>query len=152
MRTDLGTWGGGKESVGQMDRVAWEHIVSCVKQIASRNFLCDSGNSNWGSVTTYRSGMGWDGVGGGRKVLEGGDTYLWLIHVVVWQKPTQYCKAIILQLKLSKFKKKMCRRASMCFLRHDPLITFFTCFIGLVLCFNHVKPNNAFSRGLSSCS
>ena len=26
--------------------------------------------------------------------------YLWRIHVDVWQKPTQYCKAIILQLKL----------------------------------------------------
>ena len=25
--------------------------------------------------------------------------YLWLIHIVVWQKPTHYCKAIILQLK-----------------------------------------------------
>jgi len=30
--------------------------------------------------------------------------YLWLIHVDVWQKPTQYCKAIILQLKIF-FKK-----------------------------------------------
>ena len=26
--------------------------------------------------------------------------YLWLTHVDVWQKPTQYCKAIILQLKI----------------------------------------------------
>ena len=25
--------------------------------------------------------------------------YLWLTHVNVWQKPTQFCKAIILQLK-----------------------------------------------------
>ena len=25
--------------------------------------------------------------------------YLWQIHVDVWQKPTQFCKAIILQLK-----------------------------------------------------
>ena len=35
--------------------------------------------------------------GGGREAQEGG-TYvsLWLIHVVVWQKPTQHCKAIIL--------------------------------------------------------
>ena len=43
---------------------------------------------------------GWDGweVGGRFK----GDwtyVYLWLIHVDVWQKPTQYCKTIILQLK-----------------------------------------------------
>ena len=30
---------------------------------------------------------------------EGTYVYLWLIHVVVWQKPTQYCKTIALQLK-----------------------------------------------------
>jgi len=27
--------------------------------------------------------------------------YLWLIHAVVWQKPTQHCKAIIFQLKVN---------------------------------------------------
>ena len=31
--------------------------------------------------------------------------YLWLIHVDIWQKPSQYCKVIILQLKI-KLKKK----------------------------------------------
>ena len=31
--------------------------------------------------------------------------YLCLIHVVVRQKPTQYCKTIILQLKINKLKK-----------------------------------------------
>ena len=35
---------------------------------------------------------------------EGTYVYLWLIHVDVWQKPTQYCKAIIFQLKMN-FKK-----------------------------------------------
>ena len=30
--------------------------------------------------------------------------YLWLIHVAVWQKPTQYCKAIIPQLREKKVK------------------------------------------------
>ena len=49
-------------------------------------------------------------MGGGREV-QGRETYvyLWLIHVDVWQKPTQYCKAIIVQLKInlkSKSKKK----------------------------------------------
>ena len=37
---------------------------------------------------------------------------LQLIHIDVWQKPTQYCKAIILQLKINKFnyeKKKVNR-------------------------------------------
>ena len=33
--------------------------------------------------------------------------YLWLIHVDAWQKPTQYCKAIILQLKTSFFKVRV---------------------------------------------
>ena len=27
--------------------------------------------------------------------------YLWLIHTVVWQKPIQHCKAIILQFKIN---------------------------------------------------
>ena len=31
---------------------------------------------------------GWDGVGGGR---EGTYVYLRLMHIDVWQKPTQYC-------------------------------------------------------------
>ena len=44
----------------------------------------------------------WDGVGGGREVQEGGDILcLWLIHVDVWQRLTQSCKAIILQLKVN---------------------------------------------------
>ena len=51
---------------------------------------------------------GWNGVAGGREVQEEGDIhiYLWLIHVDVWQKPIQYCKAIILQLKINKFIRK----------------------------------------------
>ena len=32
--------------------------------------------------------------------------YPWLIHVDTCQKPTQYCKALILQLKVNKLKKK----------------------------------------------
>ena len=45
-------------------------------------------------------GMGWEV--GGRVKSEGTYVYLWLIHTDVWQKPTQYCKAIIHQLKISK--------------------------------------------------
>ena len=33
--------------------------------------------------------------------------YLWLIRVDVWQKPTQYYKAIIFQLKINKLKEKV---------------------------------------------
>ena len=45
----------------------------------------------------------------GREVQEGGYTGTqWLILVVVWQKPTHHCKAIILQ-----FKKKLLNRKGM---------------------------------------
>jgi len=43
-------------------------------------------------------------VGGGREAQEGGD--VWLIHIDVWQKPTQYYKATILQLKRN-YKKRI---------------------------------------------
>ena len=33
--------------------------------------------------------------------------YLWLIHVVIWRKPTQYYKAIILQSKVNTFLKSI---------------------------------------------
>ena len=46
---------------------------------------------------------GCDGVGGGKEVQEGGaHVYLWPIHVDVWQKQTQYCKAVILLLKINE--------------------------------------------------
>ena len=39
-------------------------------------------------------------MGDGRRVQEGGEyEYLWLIRVDVWQRPTQYYKAVILQYK-----------------------------------------------------
>ena len=45
-----------------------------------------------------------DGVEGGREIKEGGDVHVpMLIHTDIWQKPTQYGKAIILQLKINNF-------------------------------------------------
>ena len=44
--------------------------------------------------------MGWK-VGGEFK-RTGTYVCLWLIHVDAWQKPTQYCKVIIPQLKIQK--------------------------------------------------
>ena len=44
---------------------------------------------------------------GGRFLEEGTKMYTYgLIHIDVWHKPTQYCKAIILQLKINKLKNK----------------------------------------------
>ena len=44
--------------------------------------------------------MGETGMAGGMLEREGIYAYLWLIDVAVWQKPTQHCKATILQLKI----------------------------------------------------
>ena len=41
----------------------------------------------------------------GRFKREGAYVYLWLIHADVWQKPTQYCKAFILLLRIKKEKR-----------------------------------------------
>ena len=41
--------------------------------------------------------MGWDM--GGKFQREKTYVYLWLIHIDILQKPSQYCKAIILQFK-----------------------------------------------------
>jgi len=50
---------------------------------------------------------GWDAREvAGRFKREGTYVYLWLIHVDVWQKRTQYWKAIIPQLKINKLKKR----------------------------------------------
>ena len=50
---------------------------------------------------------------GGRVGWEVGGTHVspWLVHVDVWQKPVQYCKAIILQLNINKliFKERKAR-------------------------------------------
>ena len=48
--------------------------------------------------------MGWN-VGGSFQ-REGICAYLWLMHVDVWQKPTQYCKVITFQLKINIFLKE----------------------------------------------
>ena len=34
--------------------------------------------------------------------VQGMYVYLWLIHIVVWQKPIQHYKAVTLQLKIKK--------------------------------------------------
>ena len=67
-----------------------------VKQVNSGNLLYDAGSSTLGLCGNLE---GWGGVGwgGGREETS---VYLRLICVVVWQKPTQHCKTIILQLKI----------------------------------------------------
>ena len=52
-------------------------------------------------------GVGWGGRWGMQRFRrEGTYVYLRLIHVATWQKPTQHCKATILQFKIYKLEKK----------------------------------------------
>ena len=48
---------------------------------------------------------GWDAEGD-VKVQEGIYVHLWLIHLEVWQKTEEFCKAIILQFKNKWIKKE----------------------------------------------
>ena len=52
-------------------------------------------------------GVEWGGRGGSF-MREETYVYLCLIHMVVWQKPMQYCKPIIYQLNIKKKLKKLC--------------------------------------------
>ena len=47
----------------------------------------------------------WAGMGRGRR-----RRHTWLSNTYVWRKPTQYCKAVILQLKINTLKKKNLER------------------------------------------
>ena len=51
-------------------------------------------------MTAWRGGM--EREVGGRFTREGTYVYLRLVHVDVWQKPTQYYKVIILKFKMQK--------------------------------------------------
>ena len=57
------------------------------------------------SVTNLRCRMGWKVLGRFKSKVT--CIYIQLIHVVVWQKTTQHCKAIVLQLKKEKSKKNI---------------------------------------------
>ena len=55
--------------------------------------LFEAGNPN---LVLCDNLEGWCGEGGGWEVQEGGTyIYLWLIHVDVWQKPSEYCEVFI---------------------------------------------------------
>ena len=76
------------------------NTLSYVKQVAGGNLLNDAGSSQPVFCDNLQGQDGWE-VGGGFK-REGSSVYLLLVHDDVWQRPIQYCKAIILQLKISK--------------------------------------------------
>ena len=79
----------------------WENsIETCTllcKTMTSASLMHEAGHSK---LVLWENPEGWGGEGGGRVVQDGGThEHLWLIHVAIWQKRSQYCKVIILQLK-----------------------------------------------------
>ena len=61
-RIDLWTWGK-EEMYGKSNM---ETYITLCKQIVNRNLLYESGNSNWGCVSTQRGGMGREMEGGSK--------------------------------------------------------------------------------------
>ena len=55
-------------------------------------------------LSVYDEIEGRDEEQGERLIRKRVYVYIWLIHIAVQKKPTQHCKAIILQLKIN-FKK-----------------------------------------------
>ena len=97
METDIqkGLWTQcGKERVGQMERTAWKHIHYHMQNGQQVGIYLRCGQLHPVLCGNLEEG---DEDGGFRR--EWPDVYLWLIYVEVCQKPTQCCKAIILQNK-----------------------------------------------------
>ena len=57
------------------------------------------------SVGSYRVGHDWSDAAAAYIFIC--MLYIWVLYIVVWQKPTQHCKTIFHQLKKIKGKKKM---------------------------------------------
>lgn len=84
------------ERMGHSGTVALKHSHAVRKEAANGKLLqhralgaalCDN-LEGW---------EGWEGSGGFR----GRGHIFWLLHIAIWQQPTQYCKAILLQLKIN---------------------------------------------------
>ena len=73
------------------------YTLPYIKYIASGNLLYDSELT----LGVCNNLEGWKRVGDWKDVQEGGRLCTpCLLHVDVWQKANQFCKAIILQLKI----------------------------------------------------
>ena len=84
------------------------NTLPCVKQRAGGNLQYNTGSSAWCSV------MSW--MVGGRTKREGIYVYIEQSHLIVQQKLTQHCKAIILQFK-KKSRDIVCVKSMVIFQR-----------------------------------
>ena len=62
--------------------------------------------AGYSKLVLWDNPEGWGGEGGRRRVQDGGTSvHPWLIHVDVWQKPSQYCNYP--PIKIINFKKRI---------------------------------------------
>ena len=101
-----GRWEGGSRMRGHMHAAAAKSLQSCLT--LSDPMDCSLPGFSIHGIFQARV-LEWGAIAFSRTCV-----YLWLIHVNVWQKPEQYCKAIILQLKLNKLKKIRYINVSVC--------------------------------------
>ena len=79
------------DSVGEGEGgMIWENsietgILPYIKQMTSPSSMHEARHSSWCSGTTQRDAVG-------REMGWGTHVHLWLIHVNVWQTPSQFCK------------------------------------------------------------
>ena len=95
----------GKVRMGCFKRIASKHVyylgwnrspaqVGCMRQVLGPGALGRPRGIRWRG--RWEGELGW-----------GTHVYPWLIHVILWQKPLQYCKVISLQLiKINGKKRK----------------------------------------------
>ena len=80
---------GGGRGWGRLREQHWNVCITICKTDGQCGFADDVRGSGSGLADKLK---GW----GGRCRREGTYVHLWLIHVDVWWKPTQYCKAVII--------------------------------------------------------
>ena len=98
----MDTAGDGEAGINQESSLE-TGTLSYVKQTADGNLPYDTGSS----ARCCDDLECWDGLAGREVQERGTHVYLWLIHVDVWQRPTQHYEAIILQLQINTYKEKM---------------------------------------------
>ena len=91
--------------VGWFERIVLKHVYYRVwsRWPVQVQYMKQS-SQRYCAETTQRDGKGREV--GGQFEMGGTHVYPWLIHVNVWQKTPQYCKAISLQLKYINKRQK----------------------------------------------
>ena len=89
-----------KVRVGWFERITLKHIYHTTCEIDDQSKSDAWSRALKASAPRQSRWMGWGGMWEEGFRMEGTHVHPWLIHVSVWPKPPQYCKAISLQLKL----------------------------------------------------